>query len=301
MARRRRNPSPNPSSEEIEEANEETKSEQEVIPPPPHHGVVQKRLVSRARGINIAGPSSPGNRVKLKQVARRGLRPPLDSDDDDLRSPPANAPVVGPLVIRPAVRVSPSQYIPPREVDYTLRGGAAKLRKSQFVVPTLLEPEVLANDSRFHNLVHIDYYNSIIIGKKSHPVVLQRWINWEGCKDLQHPDLICALARLEKANLKSIMTYDHSWTNEAIYQFYATVWFDEGNEDLGFHPCLHFMIEGKWYACSYRCFARILGFDDVDINKSTFDSFPKPKSADVEFMYLLKKACGIHASSKESL
>ncbi|WVZ60811.1 hypothetical protein U9M48_010787 [Paspalum notatum var. saurae] len=104
--------------------------------------------------------------------------------------------------------------------------------------PTRLPSEIFMNDPRFHNLFHIDFYNSVILKKRSNPILAQ----------------------------------------------FFTLWHERG-VGHGSPECLHFMIQGEWYECSYIRFARILGFGDDDLNKGHVHKYEIPRPEDVHFMY----------------
>ena len=54
---------------------------------------------------------------------------------------------------------------------------------------------------RFHDDIHVAFYNKVILDKANEPVIKQRYIDWDGCRKMKDPELDKALGILEAHNL----------------------------------------------------------------------------------------------------
>jgi hypothetical protein len=73
---------------------------------------------------------------------------------------------------------------------------------------------------------------------KKHPVIRNRFIDWEGCENIGDADMTPALRNLERKGLKNIMAMEYPWNDEVIAQFYATLWVKKvDEEDDGYDYC----------------------------------------------------------------
>jgi hypothetical protein len=176
--------------------------------------------------------------------------------DDDVDLPPANAPIIQGLVLhRAQARRSANEQV----IDFTASEGFALLQDMRFQNPTFRVRDVRIDGNRFWTLLHVDFYNSVILPKKHQPILHQRFINWDGCEAIGDPGMTQALRAYERKRMKTIMTFQYDWNDEVIAQFYSTLWIKHVDEESPYNfPYLNFFIEGSWYKVSYRRFAHIL-------------------------------------------
>jgi hypothetical protein len=95
-------------------------------------------------------------------------------------------------------------------------------------------------------------------------------IDWAGCERMNNEDMSRALRICEPKGMKNIMTMEYPWNDEAIAQFYATLWIKKVDEEAdGYdYPVMYFFLQGIWHKVSYHRFAHILGFSYDDIRGS---------------------------------
>ena len=184
--------------------------------------------------------------------------------DDDVNLPPANAPIIQGLVLHKAqARRSANEQV----IDFSASGGSALLQDMRFQNPTFRVRDVRIDGNRFWTLLHVDFYNSVILPKKHQPILHQRFINWSGCEAIGDPEMTQTLRACEQKRMKTIMTFQYDWNDEIIAQFYSTLWIKHADEESPYNfPYLNFFIEGSQYKVSYKRFAHILGFTDEDIS-----------------------------------
>jgi hypothetical protein len=280
----------------IEESSDDDTYMEEVeedSPPRPQRQVAAKKK-DKGKGKAPVGPSKP-KPMKRKSTTSKGKgkgkgkqAAPLDSDDD-ISPPPPNAPLIEGLVVEPAQVIDHVTEGPKRSIDWS-KGKSKEIKRKRYQNPLEWNKDPYVRDIRFHNEFQADYYNTVILGKKNQRVLEQRFVNWEGCLALHDRHLTKALAILEKRGLKNIMTMRYDWNEEVIAQFYATLWItkvvdsdeevfvdsDEEPERKIPNVTLHFLIQGEHYKCSYKRFARILGFGDEDLLKDYIHDSRKP-------------------------
>jgi hypothetical protein len=152
-------------------------------------------------------------------------------------------------------------------IDFSASGGYALLQDMRFQNPTFRVHDARIDGNRFWTLLHVDFYNSVILPKKHQPILHERFINWSGCEAIGDPEMTHALRACEQKRMKTIMTFQYDWNDEIIAQFYSTLWIKHADEESPYNfPYINFFIEGSWYKVSYRRFAHILGFSDDDIS-----------------------------------
>jgi hypothetical protein len=152
-------------------------------------------------------------------------------------------------------------------IDFSASGGSALLQDMRFQNPTFHVRDVRIDGNRFWNLLHVDFYNSVILPKKHQPILHQRFINWSRCEAIGDPEMTQTLRACEQKRMKTIMAFQYDWNDEIIAQFYSTLWIKHADEESPYNfTYLNFFIEGSWYKVSYRRFAHILGFTDEDIS-----------------------------------
>jgi hypothetical protein len=82
--------------------------------------------------------------------------------DDVIDLPPDNAPIIRGLVLHKAqARRSPNEEI----TDFSASGGSALLQDMRFQNPALRVRDVRIEGNRFWILLHVDFYNSVILPK----------------------------------------------------------------------------------------------------------------------------------------
>jgi hypothetical protein len=59
----------------------------------------------------------------------------------------------------------------------------------RFQNPTFRVRHVRIDGNRFWTLIHVDFYNSVILPKKHQPILHQRFINWSGCEAIGDPEM----------------------------------------------------------------------------------------------------------------
>ena len=147
-------------------------------------------------------------------------------------------------------------------------GKGQKLQIFKNTNPFDFEESDEFEDIRFHHPIQVVYCIEVTLKRKKNPILPQKYVNWRACRELGEQPLNQALATLDNLGLRDIMQFRYDWNKEVIGQFYATLWYNSeqvGEDD--YKRYLNFSIEGATYKCSYKRFARILGFDDDDLNK----------------------------------
>jgi hypothetical protein len=279
----------------VEDSSDEDTFMEEVeeqAPARPQRQAAAKKK-DKGKGKAPASSSKPKT-MKRKVTTSKGKgkgkqAAPMDSDDD-ISPPPPNAPLIEGLVIRPAEVIDHvTERMRERCANWS-KGKSREIKKKRYQDPFVWNKDPYVRDIRFHNEFQADFYDSVILGKKNQRVLEQRYIDWHGCLALQDRHLTKALAILEKRGLRDIMTMRYDWNEEVIAQFYATLWItkvEDSDEDVFVdsdeeierkipNMSLHFLIQGDHYKCSYKRFARILGFDDVDLLKYYIHDARKP-------------------------
>jgi hypothetical protein len=206
--------------------------------------------------------------------------------DDVVDLPPAHAPIIQGLVLHKArARCSPNEEI----IDFSASGGSALLQDMRFQNPTLCVRHIRIEGNRFCILLHVDFYNSVILPKKHQPILHQRFINWSGCEGIGDPEMTLALRACEQKKMKNIMTFQFDWNDENVAQFYSTLWIKPADEESPYNfPYMNFFIEGSWYKVSYRRFSHILRFTDDDIagDKIKIHDFCPPTRAEAKDLHI---------------
>jgi hypothetical protein len=113
----------------------------------------------------------------------------------------------------------------------------------RFQNPTLRVRDVRIEGNRFWILLHVDFYNYVIISKKHQPILHQCFINWSGCEAIGDPEMTLALRACEQKKMKTIMTFQYDWNDEIIAQFYSTLWIKRANEESPYNfPYINFFL-----------------------------------------------------------
>jgi hypothetical protein len=238
-----------------------------------------------ARGRTTRNPSGR-SRLATNPQAWEATSDDEGGKDDEIDLPPAHAPVIRGLVQhRAEARRAGNEPV----TDFTASGGSALLQDFRFQNPALRIRDARIDGNRFWTLHHVDFYNSVILPKKHQPILLQRYINWEGCEAIGDPEMTQALRACERKKMKSIMTFQYDWNDEVIAQFYSTLWIKPADKESPYnYPYLNFYIESSWYKMSYRQFAHILGFTDNDISgdKIKIHDFCQPTRDEAKDLHL---------------
>jgi hypothetical protein len=117
--------------------------------------------------------------------------------DDIIDLSSENAPIVRGLVLHKAqARRSPNEEI----TDFSASGGSALLHDMRFQNPALRVRDIRIEGNRFWILLHVDFYNTIILPKKHHPILHQHFINWSGCEGIGDREMSLALRACEQKN-----------------------------------------------------------------------------------------------------
>jgi hypothetical protein len=119
--------------------------------------------------------------------------------DNVINLPPSDAPIVHGLVLHKAqARTSPNEKI----TDFSASGGSALLHEMCFQNPALHMRDICIEGNRFWILLHVDFYNTIILPKKHQPILHQHYINWSGCESIGDIEMSLALRACENKNMK---------------------------------------------------------------------------------------------------
>jgi hypothetical protein len=111
----------------------------------------------------------------------------------------------------------------------------------RFQNPTLHVRDVRIDGNRFWTLLHVYFYNSVILPKKHQPILHQRFINWNGCEDIGDPEMTLALRACEQKKMNNIMSFQFDWNDEIIAQFYSTLWIKPADAESPYNfPYLNF-------------------------------------------------------------
>jgi hypothetical protein len=149
--------------------------------------------------------------------------------------------------------------------------------------------DICIEGNRFWILLHVDFYNTVILPKKHQPILHQRYINWSGCEGIGDREMSLAVRACENKNMKNIMIFHFDWNDEIIAQFYSTLWIKSADEESPYNfPYMNFYIEGSWFKVSYRRFAHILRFSDNDIvgDRIKIHDFHPPTRAEAKDLHL---------------
>jgi hypothetical protein len=172
-----------------------------------------------ARGRTTRNPSGR-SRPAANPQAWEATSDDEGGKDDDVDLPSANAPIIPGLDLhRAQARRSANEQV----IDFTASGGSALLQDMRFQNPTFRVRDVKIDGNRFWTLLHVDFYNSVILPKKHQPILHQRYINWDGCEAIGDPKMTQALRAYERKRMKTIMTFQYDWNDEVIAQFYSTL------------------------------------------------------------------------------
>jgi hypothetical protein len=156
-----------------------------------------------ARGRTARNPSGR-SRPAANPQALEATSNDEGGKDDDVDLPSANAPIIQGLVLhRAQARRSANEQV----IDFTASGGSALLQDMRFQNPTFRVCDVRINGNRFWTLLHVDFYNSVILPKKHQPILHQCYINWDGCEAIGDPEMTQALRAYERKRMKTIMTF----------------------------------------------------------------------------------------------
>jgi hypothetical protein len=158
-----------------------------------------------ARGRTSRNPSGR-SRPATNPQAWEATSDDEGGKDDEVDLPPAHAPVIRGLVLH---RVEARRAGNEPVTDFTASGGSALLQDLCFQNPALRIRDARIDGNRFWTLHHVDFYNSVILPKKHQPILLQRYINWEGCEAIGDPEMTQALRACERKKMKSIMTFQY--------------------------------------------------------------------------------------------
>jgi hypothetical protein len=173
-----------------------------------------------ARGRTARNPSGR-SRPATNPQAWEATSDDEGGKDDEIDLPPAHAPVIRGLVLhRAEARRAGNEPV----TDFTASGGSALLQDIHFQNLALRICDARIDGNRFWTLQHVHFYNSVILPKKHQPILHQRYINWEGCQAIGDPEMTQALRACERKKMKNIMTFQYDWNDEAIAQFYSTLW-----------------------------------------------------------------------------
>lgn len=245
----------------------------------PAHGI--RRKVSASRGTRgRRGRSS----FEQGQSSRESHEQQDHDEDENTQLPGEGAERVPLLRVRPVTFTTNPPYNPlnqPFTIGYGPHkntGKSQKLQSFRNSDPFEVEEHIRFEDSRFFHQIHAIYYHDVILKRKKTPILPQKFVNWRGCREMGEPPLNQALAILTRLELRNIMEFHHNWNKEVIGQFYATLWYsNEETNDDEYKRYLHFAYDGEYFKCSYKRFARILGFDDNDLKKECVHSYNEPR------------------------
>jgi hypothetical protein len=101
----------------------------------------------------------------------------------------------------------------------------------RFQNPALHMRDIHIEGNRFWILLHVNFYNTVILPKKHQPILHQRYINWSGCENIGDREMSLALRACENKNMKDIMTFNFDWNDEIIAHFYSTLWIKRADEE----------------------------------------------------------------------
>jgi hypothetical protein len=175
---RRRNPSviESDSDEDSPEIHEEVPSRSKSKRGRCSRNVVMGAEASRSqsgRGHTARTPSSHSRPTANPQA----WEPSSDDEggkDDVTDLPPPDAPIVRGLVLHKSqARRSANEEI----TDFSASGGSTLLHDMHFQNPTLHRQDIRIEGNRFWILLHVDFYNTVILPKKNKPILHQHHIN----------------------------------------------------------------------------------------------------------------------------
>lgn len=154
---------------------------------------------------------------------------------------------------------SSGAYSVPLFVDYNKRVEDLKIQRSENPYQFVKDPSV---EERFWSRFHSDYYFTVLYkhgrsGSKA-PIFQHKCLLLSSLKAHDHPEMTQLLSDLDDWRLLTLMTFQHSWNEEIICQFWATLWIDSE------HKVLHWMTASEHFHCDYTTFSRLLGFNHVD-------------------------------------
>jgi hypothetical protein len=90
---------------------------------------------------------------------------------------------------------------------------------------------------------------------------------------------------VEMAHEVAALVVDHKtltdWNNEAIAQFYVTIYFEEHGDTRKFY----WMTDGQWYEVSHVQFFGLLGFGRKDTSRARIHMALKLDARRIKFMY----------------
>jgi hypothetical protein len=122
-------------------------------------------------------------------------------------------------------------YQHPLWVDYRKRVADLKLQRSENPYEFVEDPSV---DERFWSRFHNDYYYSVLYqegkcGTKA-PLFPHKHVVIDSLHHHNHPEINDLVTKLDEWCLLPLMTFEKSWNEEIICQFWATLWIDADNE-----------------------------------------------------------------------
>ena len=104
---------------------------------------------------------------------------------------------------------------------------------------------------------HTDWYETVIM-TKTHPTTEMKSMDWNHLIELDVQVVTQAVDTCQNMHLQDIMNFNCHWNEEVVAQFYATLYVDRPGKKF------YWMLQGERFSVTYRRFASILGFPDVD-------------------------------------
>ncbi|RLM85569.1 putative copia-like retroelement [Panicum miliaceum] len=125
---------------------------------------------------------------------------------------------------------------------------------------------------------HRDFYMSVILRKKSQPIVPMKYIDWEYFENMNDP-LVNAVIEKFEYKLRDLMGFKYNWNTEIICQFYCSLYYNERDNTI------HWTTEGEHYCVDYMTFSCILGLGSEHEKYKPIHVEKRIKPADVAFMF----------------
>lgn len=175
-------------------------------------GLSEEGALGRLWGhVGASGSQSTCGRTAHTPTSRSRMAPnsqaqePSSDDeggkDNVTNPPPPDAPIVSGLVIHKAkARRNADEDI----TNFCASGGTMLLQETCFHNPALRNRDLCIEGNHFWTLLHVDFYNFVIMPKKYQPILHQRPINQGECEKIKDREMSLALRACEAKKMKTL-------------------------------------------------------------------------------------------------
>uniref|UniRef100_J3MVJ6 Aminotransferase-like plant mobile domain-containing protein n=1 Tax=Oryza brachyantha TaxID=4533 RepID=J3MVJ6_ORYBR len=185
-----------------------------------------------------------------------------------------------------------NQFETPRKsIDYMRCMGKTRVHRLK-----ALEQQYLCEaDYRFKTQVQVDWYNSVFLGR-TNSLTEMKWVDWDYLQASTNPVAKQVIKMCIDKDVGGIMCLEKDWNEELIGQFFATVFFEETEDET--EQQMRWLTEGEEYTMTMSQFATILGLDALDLNKPNIHAESPMSLEVVRTLYADRMPAGALGSTK---